>query len=262
MNLKTKTLILATFAGCNICFSQPGYMGKKFSLGYYLEFFPHANLIGNNSPKNEPGFEIEPEHHLNATWVVNRRWELVVDVSRRNRDYTVNRVGYSSNRTMPDGFVYSKSYGEFEEKYLAAMETYWMFAIRKYFKNQIAPVGMYQQFAYVSGSSRFKDESINLTAEYWGGYSFASTSGKETLSTRYKGEAKLAYFSYGLGIKRPIVKYLYGSAECNVQLPLTGWNIPMYSNGGSLSSYLDYHLIKGLEAHNFIDIRLGVGWMF
>jgi len=262
MKFKVVVFVLFLFTLHRFSFAQPGYMGKKFSIGYSFEFFPHANFSGNNSPRQESGFELAPEHHVNLTWVVNRRWELLFDLSRRKNDYSITRVNYSSSRELPDGYSYTKSYSAFEEKYLASQETYWMIAIRKYFKNQIAPVGMYYQFGYTSGSSRFKDENLSLTANYEGYYSSYSIPGREKLTIRYTGEAKLSYFSFGMGIKRPIVKYLYGRAECNVQFPLNGWNIQNYNRGESIDSFLDYHLIKGLETHNFIDIRLGVGWMF
>ncbi len=259
--MKTK-LLIAIFLGCSqLVLAQPGYMGKRFSVGYYLEFFPHANFTGENSPKKESGFEIEPEHHLNATWVVNRRWELVVDVSRRNREYTIVRYPFQIDLESPYSWETQASF-VFNEKYQMVQETYWMLGIRKYFWNQIAPVGLYHQFAYLSGKARYKSEQMDLTASYYRNNGTVFVPVAMSVSTK-QIESKISYFSYGIGMKRPIAKSLYGSIEANVQVPLSSASGSGDRNARTnITEYLSSSLRTGVVTHNFIDIRLGLGWMF
>ncbi len=262
--MKSKLLIVIFFGYSQIALAQPGYMGKRFSLGYYLELFPHANFSGENSPRNEAGFEIEPEHHLNATWVVNRRWELIADVSRRNREYTIKRASFSMELPNPTP-VYTSAMISFNERYQMVHETYWMFGIRKYFWNQIAPVGLYHQFAYVAGNGKYKAERMHLTVADKSDYPevIESQIPITIIANTKRVEAKVSFFSYGIGLKRPITKSFYGSAEVNIQIPLSGYsNNTGYGYSGNIDDFLTYHLIKGITAHNFIDLRVGVGWMF
>ncbi|MFM9986213.1 MAG: hypothetical protein ACKVOK_13325 [Flavobacteriales bacterium] len=177
-----KYLITASFLFLStLIFAQPGYLGKKLSIGYnfeatpFLTTFTHVFEGTSTSSDSNPIVKMVLGHHIQASYCLNRKSEILANFGVRKLDYFFAVGDYTDTQYVYDALELSADIG-----------------IRHYFKHFVAPVGTYHQvtFGGVQG---------NL------------------LDTEEKGEPVTIYrLSYGIGLKKIIDGRVFFQTEFDI----------------------------------------------
>lgn len=268
-------ITLAAFASLS-AYSQAGYLGKKFSVGYNYEFTPWVSLttrvneyeyLSKNSSYpsfNEKFMVYIKGHNFNLGYTANRRLELFFNYGFRSMNYYAQSFSYEVSNDDPDYSDYQYTFipDDFE---LRGKETSWDFGFRKYFEGYVAPVGVYQQFTFGQSTGRF-DKAENTIKGTSLDYSDNKTDIKIKVADGLKVSSVRA--SYGLGIKRPLSNLIYFCFESNFHLPLTKldhikrsvWESE-YQKEISLSNYDEALLNLNFASYRMFDVKFGLGIM-
>jgi hypothetical protein len=122
-------------------FGQPGYLGKKTSLGFNFECSPYSLKLIQGIREtfvDDKYFRLVKSYNLNYARVINRRFEFVSSVGLGFRSYVGQRVFDRSTGDLEYFVPLVESYKVNEYKFDAGF--------KRYFRGKIAPIGWYQQF--------------------------------------------------------------------------------------------------------------------
>ncbi len=262
-------ITIAAFASLS-AYSQVGYLGKKFNVGYNYEFTPWLSLttrVNEYSTLTKSSYEpsysekfmvFMKGHNFNLGYTTNRKLELFFNYGFRNMTYYAQTFTYEGESDESWVFV--------PKKYeIRGKETSWDFGFRRYFKGYVAPVGVYQQFAFGQSTGRFDDAESTVKGDITSNY------GTELdLSIKLKDGLEVSSFrlSYGLGIKRPLSNLIYFCFESNLHLSLTkldyikkvDWENYYQSEFGP-ENYDEALLNLNFASYRMFDVKLGLGIM-
>jgi len=247
-----KTLTILLLLACFAAAAQPGYMGKKFSIGYKLEATARLDLalaIVNFDPYDGAVEEVEPlrviiGHYVNASYVLSRRHEFYAEAGVRNMQYEAFSKEFTSS-----------NYDTFEpsRKTVKAHEQFAEIGLRRYFGNSIAPVGTFHQLA-IGITNVGYDKSVK---------SITGKIDNETLVIPVNDVAlSMPRISYGIGGKKILTGSLWVSAEANIHVFLIdGIEILDGQSYSSPGKYAEDVLQENFYKNRRFDLKIGVGFI-
>jgi hypothetical protein len=253
-----KIIIIFFFTIPMLSWSQPGYMGKKFSVGYEFELMPwlcsltrtkeYFHKSGNSFDEfsKENTIQWVTGHHLNANYVTSRKHEVFVNSSMR-------QMTYYWNSTKIDG------YGNFSPfvPSISALETYIDIGVRYYPSDFIAPIGLYHQFSY-----GFCNVMLDSKVKSVDGLSFGDIfTNVAVTDAKYKTHR----LNYGFGVKRIIAGPVFLNADVNFHIPLQTSENRKLSKTGASVEYKDFalhNILINYNSYKLIDMRMGIGVLF
>lgn len=253
-----KVIIIFFFMIPMLCWSQPGYMGKKLSVGYELEVMPwlcaltrtteylYARDNSFNEYSEEKTLQWITGHHLNANFVTSRKNEIFVNSSMRQLNYYWNSTNINN-------------YGNFTPLVpsIRALETYIDIGVRHYPSDFIAPIGLYHQFSYGFCNVVLDNKVKSVDGLIYGDI-YANVA---VTDAKYKARR----LNYGFGVKRIISGAVFLNADVNFHIPLQSSENRKLSKSGASVEYKDFalhNILKNYNSYNLIDMRMGIGVLF
>ncbi|OFY84012.1 MAG: hypothetical protein A3F72_18500 [Bacteroidetes bacterium RIFCSPLOWO2_12_FULL_35_15] len=155
--MKPKIIVFLILVSSTVFAQVPGYMGKRFVIGYENYFFPAFYGPGKNNanpgPSFSPGFNTT--HCLNIDYTVKQRMNvcfslqhLRTGIAYKGDDYAYPKESkYSGNFSTPAQLT-SNNIG---------------FGFKVFRRGNIAPVGKYQKFEILLFFEKVKYENNNFT---------------------------------------------------------------------------------------------------
>lgn len=251
--------------------AQPGFMGKKYSFGYQFEIFPSMGLLGDirsEDPDNRTVFTTG--HHFNASAVLNRKWEFIVNygiISPKVYAHEGEIVSWNS-----DG-DYSSYYFNPLEKFIPTQMKLIQTNFRVYLGDNIAPVGDFMQFGigYVTANFHPDAKRINGDNEMGSSGYFSGEDNTRTYRTMLISgipNRKYLRLNYGFGMKRLLFSSFYALTSTNLNLNIGIKNEFQDSDItseetknkiGSEKHYLNTVLLRGLRSNCILEFNIGFG---
>jgi hypothetical protein len=222
--------------------AQPGYMGRKFSAGYSLEAFPWINPVRGGTT-----YRLVTGHHVNAALSLSRKCEFFTDAGLRTLDYALTQ-DFSYDGDIDISFTPLQAS-------LKALEISGDAGLRYYFKEFVAPIGIFHEFSAGFVMARFRENNAIIAGTH---YTWQEGYMPMTVSI---GSARFTVprISYGLGMKRIINHTIFFIIDGHI-------HVPLYKRGSLFNSadisYAERMLRKNSIYNAFWDTRFGVGILF
>jgi hypothetical protein len=253
-------------------FSQPGYMGMKYSVGYHMELTPFFSRISDineysrvkASSSGSRGFTYPNEskvvlvngHFLQMALVKNRKMSLFLNIGQRNRKVFLQRYVYSTlDPDIPDD-------GDIAiinplNLVLKGWERCADFGARFYPKDFIAPIGFYYQVGV--GGTMFNYKRKEKSIEFYE----HSKNDIKTLDVNAKSYVS-ARINVGIGFMKPIDGPLYFSTGFDLYFVFDGQEAFNYDNFlpyDAKTMYFYDNLRSNSRYYNLMSIKFGLGMM-
>lgn len=258
--LKSYLLALLISSSAISLAQAPGYLGKKFSVGYNFNFFPYMNfLVWGDHPdfitwanKNE----------FSASVALGRKCSFSVSYAICNQEYLFEEGEVSVYDPSFGGYYYTSTFNP-NPSMVPVKADFVDLRLKIFGKNFIAPIGFYYQFKYGFFNYSLKDLSGKVKGYYYSNGGNIYTDVKQD-KPEYTGNR----FSFGIGSTKSIGGgRMYFDAQVSYTLLYFGGDIEKMntsnSNNSSYSSNLNYYvkenLNKGFRAYNRMEIVLGLG---
>lgn len=253
---------------CALASAQPGYMGKRFSVGYHFECTPVPSMLTSIDEYDTKS--VQPReygvyqqgtvlnfvtgHSFQFGCAVSRKGTLFGHVGIRNRKIFLQPGTYADPGVGPNGY-YQEVDVDPIDRILDAREFVYDIGYRKYLTEYIAPIGAFLQFGIGRSELHYTDTKIPVRV---------LADRVETTISSDNTSQKMTRLNFGLGVMRTIYKSVYFSASGELFL-----NFP---EGGSLSDgdfeygdyrykYLKNSLGENSGIYSWMAVRFGVGVM-
>ncbi len=233
--------------------AQPGYLGKKTTLAFQFECTPYyprpgSNFLGNFFTQKD--FLWLAGYHFKYARVISRKHELIGGAGVRFRNY---KAQYFTGSGSPTGYIAQV------EKSLDVNEYFFDMGVRRFFNDNIAPFGWYQQFKVGWVTARYRDDANYISIKY-------IPSGSSTLqvpiTTR---DLSLFRLSYGLGLKTMLSKSLFFLTEFDLNLPLKPTKLKeteIKRSKINASNYQDINFYENFNLFHGHNLYFGIGILF
>ncbi len=145
MKRKILTLLLLSIIFCTSMAQIPGYMGKRFSVGYSNYFFPAVIGPKLNATSKSDGMGFNTTHCFNLEYTIKARTNFCISYQLQNLGIKTNRYYY---QTINDGFSTATVTYEYAPKPYSNMKLKTNsigLGFKFYSKGTLAPVGKYKK---------------------------------------------------------------------------------------------------------------------
>lgn len=273
--MKKLCLLAIAFALVATVMAQPGYMGKKISLGLNYGTYPYftkntaviemSGFSTTFDTESDKTFKWNNGLHLTAGIVLSRKVEFLLGGTFAKNIYYNRKFTLYEDMDDPDfddGFVrFIPDDPEFQARTLGGL-----IGCRHYFGAYVAPIGVYHHVTGELLSYRFVEDKLPGKAyetEYDGGVQ---------PKTRYDldvsgSKAQAFRISYGLGVKSVITGNIFFNFESNFHFYLNDWgraSNDFFPDSGYKQSGEAYGTdVLQINAFSYkrIDLRFGLGVM-
>jgi hypothetical protein len=260
--MRSLILLLALFCCCTSFYAQSGYLGRRISVGYSFEFFPYLGKLilpetyGSSSRYDDQPFIIwSTGHHVNGGLVLNRKLELLADVGLRRLKYRHQSVEFRDDHT--DDAWQADALSDIVNETSAEI------GLRYYFKEFVAPVGIYHQATFGVLNVALDKKISEFSGHY---YDFA---GRPTATRMIPvgdvQELKVKRLNYGIGVKKILTGNVYLNLETNIHFifgaPSRYYrksSFEPYSNV-PVDEYGQYYQNYSFSTFKRFDIKFGIG---
>lgn len=250
-------------------FSQPGYMGKKYSVGYNFEVFPSLGLFNEKRDVPENELVFTTGHHFNVSAVVGRKSELIFDYGIITPKIFCHAIQ-----------LYKEdSWGNLEpvqfnpiEKFVKAKEQVFQLYYRYYYQDYIAPVGNFMQFGigYLTANYHSDVKAIVGDNSYGDNYFGFEERVVNRIPVTDVPDRKYLRFTYGFGMKRILFENVFISTACNLNLLVgSGNDFTRKDIGmGDFEAekvehyYKNEVLLLGVGGAGWLEFNIGIGMIF
>lgn len=267
--MKTRIVILLCFVLLvSKAFAQPGYMGHKISLGYNFEIFPSFGFLSDRRsehPQNRTVFTTG--HHYNASLVVSRRLELVADYGIRIAKMFCHDQFFTIQE---DEWNYNSIYFQPKEYFVKGREQIMQLSLRFYRDGYIAPIGTFFQcsLGYLTANYHPDVKSLIGYNEVYDGNSTKHE--RVSIPLNNVEDRKYVRMSYGIGNKKVLFSTVFLTTSCNMNILMGMGNkvkeelsSTYYGeDNGAFDTYANDILIKGVRWSSWLDVSVGLGFMF
>jgi hypothetical protein len=239
--------------------AQPGYLGKKFSIGYGIDAFPwigsfteaqeYTSLESRDRGSDKEKLMVMTiGQHAHAGWVFNRKMEAFADVGIRKSTIFLSEYqhypSFIPNELSARGLFFNTDIG-----------------FRYYFRDFVSPIGFYHQLSLGFIQMKYdKGERVIKGVDNFQGIA------KEEVAPKIDdAEIKLGRLSYGIGLKKILFRSVYFQSDLLVHFYSKKLYTSILSSrpdGKTLDGYDLGMLIVNFNSIKRFDLKMGIGLMF
>lgn len=236
-------LLASTFMHANYV---PGYLGKRLSVGYNASsFFFFDQFIPVSEALFNTRFSYKSEFAVNYT--VARKISIGASVYYGSQRYL---VGDQQFRTRNNYYQVTLA-----EEYMRCKLLIYEFNMKFFRRNFIAPIGPYHQLGIglVKYNAKAPGDSLNLM--------LSQNQNIRAATVRINDDPySCVKLSYHIGYAAPVFKNCYFNMAIGVNF-FRGGDSARIRNEVNASSYIPSILNRHLRRHNFLEVKIGFGWL-
>lgn len=271
--MKKKILLILSFFLLTNLFAQvPGYMGKRFSIGYSNYFLPSGLGPGANAESSEPltTIGLNTTHCLNMEYIIKSRTNICLSLQTAKTGMTPGEMGFSSYNGYNSYDYYTVTYNPKPYKPMQIRAINFGIGFKFFQSGSLAPIGKYKklELLFMFNHLTYKRDGFTYYDNSYSGY------GQYRTLTVGKGDYQFNTFAITYAIGRSRVLFDKLIFDCGIRFGLTPAGVWGYvnqngdfldtsSSSGTLAAEQDfrYHANMRMFRCQLFNFHIGLSFL-